>query len=32
VIRSERLANYDYLLKPVRIDELLGAVARRLAE
>jgi hypothetical protein len=26
------LVNYDYLLKPVRIDELLDAVARRLAE
>lgn len=31
-LKPGSLAKYDYLLKPVRIDELLAAVARRLAE
>jgi two-component system, NtrC family, response regulator PilR len=31
-VKPGKLANYDYLLKPVRIDELLDAVERRLAE
>jgi DNA-binding NtrC family response regulator len=32
VMTAHGLVNYDYLLKPVRIDELLDAVERRLAE
>jgi two-component system, NtrC family, response regulator PilR len=31
-LKPGSLVNYDYLLKPVRIDELLDAVERRLAE